>query len=502
MHFVEDASVPEHVRNDTHIHEAALRYVGIPGYGNYESWIFDEHKGGGSVLVDKYLKTIKFPDPAILKQATGDAAVPVPVARLIDTNRYDGTDPNVTLNGPIGIAEFANANFFSKDTGNGKGYPFPRHADLGPSIRTSPSGRHVRRYYDKKKDSPGQMVQPILAECVFDQAALAAGIPSHQVTCTDQAVWEAVARIMLPRALGYATAALDYFFRGRLGVQVERQGQVLGLRITNLTDGEPMEGIFNLYYEWTDGQRTPLASWFRTLEPNVQSEFLPFPSPPKGFKGYALLFEGKLGLESGAIAGRVFDPVPGAYVFYVGRGEMPSGPTDYRSFGVFPQPTPVVGADFSAFEIRARAGEEIQSTRHLGYLYRALYESPGDRLRLVQYPGSGGCYAFANDGTPPDGYRFLGPLGPASVEIFEAETPMSVTDMEEYTYTTPPVERDILLRLQVTEGMAPLERALEKKGVRLLGVRVVTDPGYPQLPFDGGRTHQCDASWQVEIVPP
>jgi hypothetical protein len=38
------------------------------------------------------------------------------------------------------------------------------------------------------------------------------------VACTDEAVWAATAREMLPRAVGYARGILDYFFRGQLEI--------------------------------------------------------------------------------------------------------------------------------------------------------------------------------------------------------------------------------------------------------------------------------------------
>jgi hypothetical protein len=502
MHFVEDASVPEHVRNDTHIHEAALRYVGIHGYGNYESWVADEHNNDKKLatLVQTYLSAPSLPDRVVLAQGTGDSTVPVPIARLIDTNRYTGADPNVTKSGPIGIAEFANANFFSKDTGDGKAYPFPkRRALVGVTLMT-PSERHVRRYY-RKDLLDGVPVVPVLAECVFDQAALAAGIPAPEVTCADKNVWKAVAAIMLPQALGYATAALDYFFRGRLGVQVERRGQVLGLRITNLTPDERMEGVFNLYYDTSNDQRSLLTSWFLGLDSQAQSDFLPFPTPPKGFKGYALLFEGTLGLESGAIAGRVFDPVPGAYIFMLGREVMPEGTSDFRTLGVLEIPTPVAAADFGSFIMKYRAGPETQESHVTGYLYRALYESPGDTLRLGPYLGGTGCVALEYDGATNAPTIFLGSLGPAAVDIFEAETPTSVTDLEEFTYSSPPVEVRKLRPspVQATDGMLPAE--IRISGVRLLGVRVVTEPPFPALPFVGQRVNQCSGYWLVDVVP-
>ncbi len=108
MHLVTDASVPEHTRNDAH------PFRGL--YGNYEYWVSDQHGRPGSAqeaaFIADFLSSPFGPDPAILQQPTGDNLAPVPVARLIDTDTYQGlaSGPNVTLGRTIGIAEVANAN--------------------------------------------------------------------------------------------------------------------------------------------------------------------------------------------------------------------------------------------------------------------------------------------------------------------------------------------------------------------------------------------------------
>ena len=216
MHLVADASVPEHVRNDPHILESVFQKAGLSGYGNYDFWV-EQHPElpfSGAPPFDR----------SILRQPTNVPEAPVPIARLIDTDTYTGaaSGPSVTLNPAIGIAEFANANFFSEDTGNrnllGRNYPYPAIDLLVPSLHPAPSGPNLRRYYKKGADG-GLLVDPVLAECVLDEAARAAGLPAPGTyNCVDENVWRATANEMVPRAVDYAAGVLEYFFRGRLEI--------------------------------------------------------------------------------------------------------------------------------------------------------------------------------------------------------------------------------------------------------------------------------------------
>ncbi len=123
MHLIVDASVPEHVRNDLHPKESICRFFGIRCYGNYEYWVSDRQGRPGSPAEASFITDFLSPaaitekkitlDETILQQPTGDPGAPAPVAHLLDTQTYTGADPTVTRGPAIGIAEFANANFFS-----------------------------------------------------------------------------------------------------------------------------------------------------------------------------------------------------------------------------------------------------------------------------------------------------------------------------------------------------------------------------------------------------
>jgi hypothetical protein len=362
-----------------------------------------------------------------------------------------------------------------------------------------PTGWHLRKYWDKGPND-GIPVRPVLASCVFDRAALAAGIPSPEVTCTDANVWANVALEMLPRALGYATALLDYFFRGRLAATVEQQGQVLGLRITNLTPDERMDGTFRLYHDGPTGTRTPLMSWSLALDSGVQSAFLPFPSPPsQGFKGYFLVFRGALGLEPDAVAGTVVDPFPGAYLFALQRNtDQPGGVFDERTWGVIDVLPPAGPAEVSGWVSRLADGSSTTDVRGTVFLYRALNDWPGSRLRLFATPYGTGCYEaeYPSWADPP---TYVNYAGPAEIELFELETPVTRADLEGYTYASPPAKVRQLVKLAATDGMAPFE--IDVAGVRLIGAETRTEPAFPSPPPIGFRVNGCVGYWLVDLVP-
>jgi hypothetical protein len=260
MHLVVDASVPEHVRNDIHPLEAALRKLHLRGYGNYEHWVSDEQARSGPEFIQKYLSSPVGFDPVILQRPTEDTLAPVPIARLIDTDTYLGTDPNVTKVPAIGIAEFANANFFSEDTGDNRTYPFPRSdTALRESRHLAPNSVRIRRYW-RKAENDGIDVNPVLAECILYRLASLDGIAIDPIleTCTDEKVWEQVAKNMLPRAVGYARGVLDYFFRGTSDFTIGGSSPNQTLTITNKSN-EAMDGTFTLYADNFSDVRNPVA---------------------------------------------------------------------------------------------------------------------------------------------------------------------------------------------------------------------------------------------------
>ena len=178
MHLVVDASVPEHTRNDMHPLGA------IKVENSYERWVGSQHAAGSqqeTAFIAKYLATpVGVAEELLTAGATpGEPAGLLPVARLVDADRYDGTNPGVTVGADsrapvaVGLAEIANANFFSEDTLRGQ-YPSPTDAGLIPVNLATPLGK-VRRYFSRPAGQKLLPANPLMAECASD--AILRGVP-------------------------------------------------------------------------------------------------------------------------------------------------------------------------------------------------------------------------------------------------------------------------------------------------------------------------------------
>ncbi|MBI4886386.1 MAG: hypothetical protein HY824_04795 [Acidobacteria bacterium] len=326
MHVVVDASVPEHVREDAHPFGVLSRAVSRAKAGNYEYWVSDQHNGetdaatadaearfrarflAAPIGVDTGIFRLPLPD--------GEPAARAPIGRLIDTDTYvpEAPDPNVTLGAAIGIAEVANANFFSEDTVTGQ-FPFPRRDLLTPNPRVAPRSPHVRAYLAKPAGQ-GLPVSVALAECATERAVGRwVATRSAPYPCADEAVWEETATHMLPRAVGYARGVLDYFFRGSMRVRrLSIRGGTTFIEIENLGD-EEMSGVFDIYARpeagTADERRervvrvnggapaTVAPRAVVTLPVTLAPAERPTPSQ-------ILVFRGRIGLEEDGVAAQVF----------------------------------------------------------------------------------------------------------------------------------------------------------------------------------------------------
>jgi hypothetical protein len=142
------------------------------------------------------------------------------VARLWDTDSYNGSNPDITAQtspagATVGLAEVTSANFFSqrtisKVTGADPVLPYPAIDQLVPGpTETLPSG-NLRRYWSK--NGPGIPITHMAFESAFNLF-----VPSTwQRFQLDDKVFQDYAAALLPRAIGYSAGLIDYFFRGRI----------------------------------------------------------------------------------------------------------------------------------------------------------------------------------------------------------------------------------------------------------------------------------------------
>jgi Tol biopolymer transport system component len=245
------------------------------------------------------------------------------------------------LNRTIGLAEYTNATFWTEDTFDD--YPHPSLEDtnydedvwrtLEPVDAEDAITDH-RMYFSKTTGDPVQHF-------------MAAGYWFHQLYkwnkwevihsafILDERCLEDYAEKLIPRAIGYSAALLDYFFRGSMDVeQIKLQGDsqwISGLdfevkNTTLLAEGSTVEafenGSLSLAYRYMlPGESEPqfgLAADIYTvggLADPINDDFVPVSVafPDDGYipadatnVTFTLVFRGRLGNENDAVVGKVF----------------------------------------------------------------------------------------------------------------------------------------------------------------------------------------------------
>jgi hypothetical protein len=305
MHLVQDAASPGHARNDPHIlfnYESAIDGLRLREASTFASWR------------DSAPDTPGAPDPG-WQSLDGNPLAPIAIARLVDADRYTGANPGVTAGALIGLSEYTNANFFSEDrifTENDANpqsrFPFPKRSSVvEQDVNVQVGGATVKRRY-LVKAADGATGYRLATVGFLREYHRRFGLDLgrfRETPSLDEAVYRDYAERLVPRAVTYSTALLDYFFRGRLFVS----GDDVSMAIRNSSD-EPMSGTFTLYYDDAGDTRRPVpgASWTGALAPGGRLTDLRVIAPtspaPKEAGKYMLVFRGALGTESDAVIGK------------------------------------------------------------------------------------------------------------------------------------------------------------------------------------------------------
>jgi len=303
VHLVQDSASPGHARNDPHVlynYETFVKGVQVNDADHFSSWLSNGPAG--------------IPDPN-WRMFESRPLAPVAISALIDLERYTGTNPEVTTQALIGLAEYTNANFFSEDRiftendGNPQTrFPFPRRSSVvEQDVDVQVGGTTVkRRYLVKNADgATGYRLATVgfLRDYHRRFGLSLAGF--RESPALDETVYRDYAERLVPRAVTYSTALIDYFFRGRMFVS----GNDRTMAIRNVGD-EAMDGTFTLYYDDTADTRRPVpgASWTRSIAPGGSATELQVIAPtnpaPKEPGKYMLVFRGALGSETEAVVGK------------------------------------------------------------------------------------------------------------------------------------------------------------------------------------------------------
>ncbi len=476
VHLVQDAAVPAHVRNDAHLDKDWFH-----DSDGYERWV-DQNLSGADV--GQALGSPVYPARSIFTP-TGYPGALSPVARLIDADTYTGKNPSILTTDQVGMAEYTNGNFFSKDTifvsdALLGAIPLPARATvlLGPKEFVPALGQ-LRRYFTPRPGFGEPVPHLALPGALYE--FLPAALQDQNVTL-DDAVHRDYAGRLLRRAVGYSAALLDYFFRGRLEVSLDSGGLV----ITNAT-GERMTGDFSLHYDALGGKRVLLKKWEqRTLAAGQSTERLELPpmpesDPPARPDQYTVVFSGQLGAEPGAVAVRRFTPAPPskAWLWQPSFFSENQAPPVYSGWLL---PIPVwravtVGELLLYYALPDGAFELFGS---LSALYRNVDEFPGTLLTLY---ASGGCIEWPSSETwDPVIAHFVEYYEPGGLESLQGLT----------SYVLPAVKR--VLRT-VELSATPQELTVDVTGVSFFGLRLGEYPaGYPARPsWPDVNMNRCDA---------
>jgi hypothetical protein len=299
IHLLQDAAQPAHVKNDAH----PLDGLGL--VNGLETWAKD-HPG----KIEDYASSPEFPTVDLNAYIYGYE----PITQFFDTDTYTyDTNPSTTLN--QGIAEYTNANFASDDTiftenfnSNHRHYfPFPRKEDTIKYYEFIGNGKY--RYYFKKFRN-GETVNHLATEEGLFRKMFPWNILQRSFYFLDEQCHNDYAEKLIPRAVGYSTGLIDYFFRGEIYL-VPEDAPGTGYMIENNTE-EDMEGKFELFYDNTRNKRVSIWSssfYLGTVSSgnNKSSNFeFKVPNDAKDPCKYILVFRGRLGNESNAVVGKVW----------------------------------------------------------------------------------------------------------------------------------------------------------------------------------------------------
>ncbi len=250
----------------------------------------------------------------------------------------------------VGLAEFANPNYLSRDT-IFKDFALPQRAQLGAPFLELEDGK-FRRYWPKVADGSAavEMEHFVSEGVLYASLADVTTNPPPAGWVLDSRVVEDYATDLLPRAVGYSAALLDYFFRGRLDVDVldnADAGEPAQLRIvgTNGSEEPLVSGALTLLAEDGNGVRTRLDPvsgvsddvLIRDVGPggSLLSTWFNASAPAERF---VAVYQGALGDEPqtpapGAVVGKVLGGVRVEHVFADGERWKIRTPT-----GVFTLP--------------------------------------------------------------------------------------------------------------------------------------------------------------------
>ncbi|MFA5239603.1 MAG: hypothetical protein WC476_07860 [Phycisphaerae bacterium] len=250
LHLLEDMGVPAHTRNDFLF--AHYRSIYTRSWGNpLEGWV-EERIENSNGDIPSYFLTGWTPAPKVFDK----------VSDYFDTDTRssssylgDGVSPPAAW----GLSESTNYQFFSWSTisaDTGSLYYFP-HPNINRCDVIEEYGRTYLSGY-----AVDHLAQFTMSEDILEHGHL------EQAWCTlGQTIYNNYADITIPRTIDYATGLVNYFFRGRLSIQLNYLTcEEIRLNITNQSQNSGINqslkgGVFELYWDDPVGNRTQITGF-------------------------------------------------------------------------------------------------------------------------------------------------------------------------------------------------------------------------------------------------
>lgn len=319
MHLIQDTTVPDHVRNDAHPEDSLLAKDRINGAMFFETWAKNN-----PVIVNSHGAHAGQYLPNVSLNITLENLVPI--TQFYDTNQYTIGNPteffanNQASSLTIGLAEYTNANFFSGDTifaaerystDHWHYFPYPRKSstDLQAYIdETKPLFTQIAEdgMKDKglyiKKIQDGEIINHFVRTSRWTgkiYKVLGENSLFYRSFYRDEKCHEDYAAKLIPRAVGYSTGLLNYFFRG--DIDLVPSYSVPGFVIENNSD-EDMSGTFELWYDDAHDRK---KAWDSELIIEKKNKSINISTTLPAAEKYILVFQGKMGNEDGAVAGKI-----------------------------------------------------------------------------------------------------------------------------------------------------------------------------------------------------
>jgi hypothetical protein len=247
IHLVQDMAQPQHVRNESH------------GFVNnaYEAYIDARAKGATSYVIDAVRLTAQRND--LLDLSYGGYGPP----RFA---RYSDYFSTATATGNVvagkGLADYSNRNFFTPFSNFGNSDYFLPVSVLG-SYQQAPAPANALPYSGMTffylwGDVTDQVTQQtdlitMTTGSVFDELAKAANPAVTAIYSLNRKNYDDRVNLLVPRAVGYSTGVIDYFFRGQMRITL------------------PDEGVYSLVDHAVPSGNDPATGGFRTLKLKIQN---------------------------------------------------------------------------------------------------------------------------------------------------------------------------------------------------------------------------------------